>query len=111
MDSVHLEGDPITVMKEMMLLNYRGMNSNPILKEWYNREVFHKIERNFREEKTIKPKLLPKLPKMIIIMQIQSTISFVVKRNIFRFGDLAGGSISKLIGLSDNKIFKSIIGV
>ena len=34
-----------------------------------------------------------------------------VKRNIFRFGDLAGGSISKLIGLSDNKIFKSIIGV
>jgi len=51
MDSVHLEGDPITVMKEMMLLNYRGMNSNPILKEWYNREVFHKIERNFREEK------------------------------------------------------------
>ena len=51
MDSVHLEGDPITVMKEMMLLNYRGMNSNPILKEWYNKEVFHKIERNFREEK------------------------------------------------------------
>ena len=37
-------------MKEMMLLNYRGMNSNPILKEWYNREVFHKIERNFREK-------------------------------------------------------------
>jgi AcrR family transcriptional regulator len=50
MDSVHLEGDPITVMKEMMLLNYQGMNSNPILKEWYNREVFHKIEHNFREE-------------------------------------------------------------
>lgn len=51
MDSIHLEEDPITVMKEMMLLNYQGMNSNPILKEWYNKEVFHKIERNFREEK------------------------------------------------------------
>ena len=26
------------------------MSSNPILKEWYNKEVFNKIEQNFREE-------------------------------------------------------------
>jgi hypothetical protein len=33
-----------------MLLNYMGINSNPILKEWYNRDVFSKIEQHYREE-------------------------------------------------------------
>jgi hypothetical protein len=26
------------------------MNSNPILKEWYNRDVFRKLEQNFYEQ-------------------------------------------------------------
>lgn len=50
MESIDLEADPINVIKEMMFLNLKGMSSNPILKEWYNRDVFNKIERNFREE-------------------------------------------------------------
>ena len=50
MESLDLEADPINVMKEMMFLNYQGMSSNPILKQWYNRDVFSKIEQNFREE-------------------------------------------------------------
>ena len=50
MESVDLETDPINVMKEMMFLNLKGMSSNSILKEWYNRDVFNKIEQNFREE-------------------------------------------------------------
>jgi len=50
MESINLEADPINVMKEMMFLNYKGMSSNPILKEWYNRDVFNKIEQSYREE-------------------------------------------------------------
>lgn len=50
MESINLEASPINVMKEMMFLNLKGMKSNPILKEWYNRDVFNKIEQSFREE-------------------------------------------------------------
>lgn len=53
MASIDLEADPISVMKEMMMKNLQGMLENPILKEWYNREVFQKIEQNFREENGI----------------------------------------------------------
>lgn len=51
MESIDLEADPIDVMKEMMFLNIQGMNSNPILSEWYNRDIFSRIEQNFRKEK------------------------------------------------------------
>ena len=50
MESVNLEASPINVMKEIMYLNLKGMSSNPILKEWYNRDVFNKIEQLYREE-------------------------------------------------------------
>jgi len=50
MESVDLEADPINVMKEMMFLNLKGMRSNPILKEWYNKDVFNKIEQSYCEE-------------------------------------------------------------
>lgn len=50
MDSIDPEADPINVVKEMLVLNFEGMKANPILKEWYNREVFNKIEQNFRRE-------------------------------------------------------------
>jgi hypothetical protein len=47
---INLEADPIHVMQEMMTLNYQGMSANPILKEWYNRDIFNKIESNYRKE-------------------------------------------------------------
>jgi len=50
MKSINLEESPINIMKEIMLLNLKGMTSNPILKEWYNRDVFNRIEQSFREE-------------------------------------------------------------
>ena len=50
MESVDLDDDPIKVVKEAMSLNINGMNSNPILKEWYNRDVFSKLEQYYREE-------------------------------------------------------------
>jgi AcrR family transcriptional regulator len=51
MESIDLEADPINVMKEMMFRNLTGMSSNPILKQWYNKDVFNKIEQIYREEK------------------------------------------------------------
>lgn len=53
MDSVNLEASPINIMKEIMSLNLKGMTSNPILKEWYNRDVFIRIEQSFCEENGI----------------------------------------------------------
>ncbi len=48
--SVDLDEDPIKAVKKVMALNINGMNSNPILKEWYNRDVFSKLEQYYREE-------------------------------------------------------------
>jgi AcrR family transcriptional regulator len=50
MESVDLNNDPLKVVKELMSLNVSGMNSNPILSEWYNRDVFSKLEQQYREE-------------------------------------------------------------
>lgn len=47
--SVDVRGEPMAVMREMMAMNLAGMKENPILREWYNRETFYKIERNFRD--------------------------------------------------------------
>ncbi len=51
LESMDPKADPIDVMKRMMFMNLEGMGSNPILRQWYNRDVFNKIERSFREEK------------------------------------------------------------
>ena len=53
LESIHLDANPMEVMKEMMFLNEKGMSSNPILKEWYNRDVFSRIEQSYREENGI----------------------------------------------------------
>ena len=53
MEAIDLTGDPLDVTKEMMLQNYKGMSKNPILKEWYNKDVFSRIEQKYREEKGI----------------------------------------------------------
>jgi AcrR family transcriptional regulator len=50
LEILDLEADPFHVMKEMMFLNLKGISSNPILKEWYNRDVFSRIEQIYREE-------------------------------------------------------------
>ena len=50
MAALNLDGDPMTVIAEMIRLNYEGMTANPILREWYNRDVFTRIERKFREQ-------------------------------------------------------------
>ncbi|HWQ77905.1 MAG TPA: TetR/AcrR family transcriptional regulator [Anaerovoracaceae bacterium] len=51
--SLNLENSPLDVMKEISARNLQGMYANPILKEWYNKEVFNRLEQSFREEKGI----------------------------------------------------------
>ena len=48
-DTIDIHGEPMAVMQEMMEKNLVGMKQNPILREWYNRDSFDKIERSFRE--------------------------------------------------------------
>jgi AcrR family transcriptional regulator len=50
MDSVDLNGEPLQLIHDVIRLNFDGMSSNPILREWYNRDVFGKIEQLFRTE-------------------------------------------------------------
>jgi AcrR family transcriptional regulator len=49
LDSLDLDGDPMQVMTEMLTKNLEGMLADPILKQWYNRDVFQKIEQCWRE--------------------------------------------------------------
>ncbi len=48
--AVDTNREPLKVIEELMRLNQQGILSNPILREWYNKEVFSKIEAKYREE-------------------------------------------------------------
>lgn len=50
MSELDLDGHPMEVMGKMMELNMIGMQSNPILREWYKKDVAEKIEKIYREE-------------------------------------------------------------
>jgi AcrR family transcriptional regulator len=51
MEQIDMDGDPLDVMKQMLYLNEEGMRASAILREWYKRDVFSRIEKAFREEK------------------------------------------------------------
>ncbi|RDU24920.1 TetR/AcrR family transcriptional regulator [Anaerosacchariphilus polymeriproducens] len=53
MEKINVNDNPMTVVGTMMNLNEEGMRSNPILKEWYNRDVFNRLEKIYKEEKGI----------------------------------------------------------
>lgn len=50
MNQVDLNGNPQKLIGEILYLNTVGMQGNPILKEWYNRDVFNRIEKAWCEE-------------------------------------------------------------
>jgi AcrR family transcriptional regulator len=50
MSLVNLNDDPVKLIKNLLVLNMEGMRSNPILSQWYNRDVYNKIEQLYREE-------------------------------------------------------------
>jgi len=54
MKSINLDDDPVKLIKQILLLNMEGMLENPILREWYNPDVYNKIEKLFREEDGLK---------------------------------------------------------
>jgi AcrR family transcriptional regulator len=49
METVDPDGDPLIILLELIQKNMQGMAANPILREWYNKEVFNKIEEKFRQ--------------------------------------------------------------
>lgn len=53
MHDLDLSQKPLDVIRQMMALNLDGMKKNPILKEWYNKYVFDKMEKIFSEENGI----------------------------------------------------------
>ncbi len=48
-NQVNPDDDPMTVIMQITRLNLEGIAANPILREWYNKDVFQKIEQKFRE--------------------------------------------------------------
>lgn len=48
-ESLDIHADPSTLVKEFMTRTFEAMHSNRILKEWYNRDVFRKLEKHSRE--------------------------------------------------------------
>ena len=53
MKEVDLDEELQKLIGQIMFLNTQGMKTNPILKEWYNKDVFQRIEKAFREEKGV----------------------------------------------------------
>lgn len=51
--SLDLEQEPLMVIRQMLALNIMGIQENPILREWYNKSVFEKLEQTYREENGI----------------------------------------------------------
>lgn len=44
---------PLNVIRQMLALNQEGIQSSPILREWYRSDEFRKIEKAYREEHSI----------------------------------------------------------
>ena len=50
LESMNLNDDPVAMITKMVTQNAIDMNSNLILKEWYNKELFSKLEQSFYEQ-------------------------------------------------------------
>ena len=49
LESTNWNDDPVSLFTKLVAQNASEMNSNPILKEWYNKELFSKLEKQFYE--------------------------------------------------------------
>lgn len=50
LESMNLNDDPITMITKLVAKNAIEMNSNLILREWYNKELFSRLEQQFYEQ-------------------------------------------------------------
>ncbi len=48
--SINLNDDPVALVTKLVTRNIKEINANPILKEWYNKELFRKLEKYFYEK-------------------------------------------------------------
>ena len=48
--TLNMDDDPVTLIKQLLTRNMEGMLSNPILVQWYQPDVYDKIETVFRQE-------------------------------------------------------------
>ena len=51
--ALDLTQSPLNVIRQMLALNQEGIQSSPILREWYHSDEFRKIEKAYREEHSI----------------------------------------------------------
>ncbi|MDR0266755.1 TetR/AcrR family transcriptional regulator [Paenibacillus sp.] len=51
LESLDMDQDPVTLVSQLVEQNIHAMNSNKILKEWYNRDLFQELERYYEEVK------------------------------------------------------------
>lgn len=50
-ESLDMNQDPVTLVRQIVEQNISAMNSNKILKEWYNRDLFRELEHYYEEIK------------------------------------------------------------
>ncbi|MEZ2661446.1 TetR/AcrR family transcriptional regulator [Aneurinibacillus aneurinilyticus] len=50
-ESLDMNQDPVTLVRQIVEQNIGAMNSNKILKEWYNRDLFRELEYYYEEVK------------------------------------------------------------
>lgn len=50
LDSLDYSGTPQAIVEQMLRLNVEGVATSPILRQWYQSNVYHKLEQVFRKE-------------------------------------------------------------
>lgn len=50
MAKIDLDGDPVDVIKEITFKLFAGTRENPILREWFRRDVFSKLEKYLSDD-------------------------------------------------------------
>lgn len=53
LDSLDYSATPQTIIEQMLQLNVEGITSNPILRQWYQSNVYQKLEQVFRKENAL----------------------------------------------------------
>lgn len=49
-DSLDFEQEPVVLVKQLVLKNIEAINTNSILKEWYNQDFYKELEQYYRKE-------------------------------------------------------------
>ncbi|MEN6593427.1 MAG: helix-turn-helix domain-containing protein [Clostridiaceae bacterium] len=50
LDNLDYSASPQVIVEQMLRLNAEGIRANPILRQWYQSGVYHKLEQVYREE-------------------------------------------------------------